>query len=89
MVQKSIDRRTLALDGQRVSYLCGGEGSPVLLLHGTFWSRVWLPILPILAQSHAVFALDYPGFGAPKEGSTRKRPQLRPRRGSFCGRLTL
>jgi hypothetical protein len=36
MVRKSIDRRTLALDLQRVSYLCGGEGPPVLLLHRTF-----------------------------------------------------
>ena len=46
-----------------MSYLHGGEGSPVLLLHSTFWSRVWLPMLPKLAEDHAVFAPDYPGFG--------------------------
>jgi pimeloyl-ACP methyl ester carboxylesterase len=48
---------------RRVSYLHGGEDSPVLLLHDTFRSRVWLPILPKLAEGHAVFAPDYPGFG--------------------------
>ncbi len=36
MVQEPIVRRTLRLDGRRVSYICGGKGSPVLLLHGTF-----------------------------------------------------
>jgi pimeloyl-ACP methyl ester carboxylesterase len=63
MTENSIERRMLTLDGRKVSCLHGGEGSPVLLLHGTFWSRVWLPILPTLAESHAVFAPDYPGFG--------------------------
>ncbi len=33
-------------------------------MHGTFWSRVWSPVLSRLAESHAVFAPDYPGFGA-------------------------
>ncbi len=47
----------------RYKHFHGGTGNPVLLLHGTFWSRVWLPIMPILAESHQVFALDYPGFG--------------------------
>lgn len=41
MTEESIKRRTLTLDGRGVSYLYAGEGSPVLLLHGTFWSRVW------------------------------------------------
>ena len=34
-----------------------------MLLHGTYWSHVWSPVLPRLAESHAVFAPDYPGFG--------------------------
>ena len=63
MTDGSITRNTMTLDDQRVSYLCSGEGSPILLLHGTFWSRVWLAIIPKLAESHEVFALDYPGFG--------------------------
>lgn len=63
MTEEPIARRAVILDGRRVSYLRAGEGPPVLLLHGTFWSRVWLPVIPKLAESHEVFALDYPGFG--------------------------
>ncbi len=63
MTEESINRRTLTLDGREVSYLQAGEGPPALLLHGTFWSRVWVPILPKVAENHAVFVLDYPGFG--------------------------
>ncbi len=63
MTEEHVARRSVTLDGQRISYLHGGEGSPVLLLHGTFWSRVWLPVIHILAESHEVFAIDYPGFG--------------------------
>ena len=63
MTAELVDRCALTLDGQRISYLRAGEGSPVLLLHGTFWSHVWLPVIPKVAESHEVFALDYPGFG--------------------------
>ena len=58
-----VSRRSLDLDGREISYLHAGEGPPVLLLHGTFWSRVWRPVMPRIAQSNEVFALDYPGFG--------------------------
>ncbi|NKX51437.1 alpha/beta fold hydrolase, partial [Arthrobacter deserti] len=36
---------------------------PLLLLHGTFWSRVWQPVLPQLASRLHCYALDFPGFG--------------------------
>lgn len=58
-----VSRRALELDGREISYLHAGEGPPVLLLHGTFWSRVWQPIIPRIAEGNEVFALDYPGFG--------------------------
>jgi pimeloyl-ACP methyl ester carboxylesterase len=35
----------------------------VLLLHGTFWSRVWQPVVDKMAEENQVFAPDYPGFG--------------------------
>jgi len=63
MTTESVNRNTLTLDDQRVSYLHAGEGSPILLLHGTFWSHVWSPVIPKLGESYEVFALDYPGFG--------------------------
>lgn len=63
MADELISRRTLTVEGQELSYLYAGEGSPLLLLHGTYWSRVWKPVIPRLAQDHAVFGFDYPGFG--------------------------
>jgi 2-succinyl-6-hydroxy-2,4-cyclohexadiene-1-carboxylate synthase len=39
-----------------------GQGDPVVLLHGfTQSARSWGPILPALARSHTVIALDAPG----------------------------
>ena len=63
MAGETVTRETLELDGVPLSYLHAGEGPPILLLHGTYWRRVWLPVLPRLAQERAVFALDFPGFG--------------------------
>ncbi len=63
MADNLVSRRTLSVEGQEMSYLHAGEGSPLLLLHGTYWSRVWAPVIPRLALDHAVFAFDYPGFG--------------------------
>lgn len=58
-----VIRRVLDLEGRDVSFLHAGEGPPVLLLHGTFWSRVWQPVIPRIAGGNEVFAPDYPGFG--------------------------
>jgi len=45
------------VDGTRLSYLHAGSGKPMLLLHGTFWSRLWEPILPaVAATGHEVLA---------------------------------
>lgn len=64
MIDDMITRRTLTLkDHQMLSYLHAGEGPAIILLHGTYWSRIWQPIIPRLAQHYTVFALDYPGFG--------------------------
>lgn len=41
-----------------------GSGKPLLLVHGLGGSRnSWTPILPALAQSREVIALDLPGHG--------------------------
>lgn len=58
-----MERRTTLLDGERISYLEAGESDPVLLLHGTFWSRVWQPVLPRLGMGVRAVAMDFPGFG--------------------------
>ena len=58
-------RTTVDVDGIPISYLTAGEGGLlVLLLHGTYWSRVWQPVLGDIAAAglHPV-AVDFPGFG--------------------------
>jgi pimeloyl-ACP methyl ester carboxylesterase len=48
----------------RIAYRRGGEGPPLLLIHG--WggsSRYWLGAFVLLTASHDVIALDLPGFG--------------------------
>lgn len=58
-------RQELEVDGTTLSCLTAGDLSapPLLLLHGTFWSRVWQPVLPALGTRHHCVALDLPGFG--------------------------
>jgi len=60
-----VERQELQVDGTLLSCLtAGGPGAPpLLLLHGTFWSRVWQPVLPILGARYRCVALDLPGFG--------------------------
>ncbi|HEY1154717.1 MAG TPA: alpha/beta fold hydrolase [Arthrobacter sp.] len=66
MTEEQVLRRTVNVNGTGLSYLEAGKGggTPLLLLHGTFWSRVWLPVLPALAAQGRCVALDLPGFGA-------------------------
>ncbi|WP_249924298.1 alpha/beta fold hydrolase [Streptomyces alboniger] len=58
-------RTTVQVDGETASYLTvGQDGPPVLLLHGTYWSRVWLPVLGGLADAGLrPLAVDLPGLG--------------------------
>jgi pimeloyl-ACP methyl ester carboxylesterase len=58
-------RAAIEVDGQSASYLTGGDGGPlVLLLHGTYWSRVWQPVLDELAAAGLrPVAVDFPGLG--------------------------
>lgn len=60
-----VRREPLEVDGTRLSVLTAGEegAPPLLLLHGTFWSRVWQPVLPALGAHHRAIALDLPGSG--------------------------
>ena len=55
----------MQVDGVPASYLTTAQaGPPVLLLHGTYWSRVWLPVLNHLADAGLrPIAVDLPGLG--------------------------
>jgi pimeloyl-ACP methyl ester carboxylesterase len=58
-------REAVYVGGIPISYLTAGEGDRlVLLLHGTYWSRVWQPVLDgIAAAGLRPVAADFPGFG--------------------------
>jgi pimeloyl-ACP methyl ester carboxylesterase len=60
-----VHREQIEVDGTELSYLAAGDprDRPLLLLHGTFWSRVWQPVLPALGEAARCIALDFPGFG--------------------------
>lgn len=54
----------LEIDGQRVHVEAAGEGEPLLLLHGFGAStRLWERVIPALARTRRVVAVDLNGFG--------------------------
>jgi pimeloyl-ACP methyl ester carboxylesterase len=60
-----VTERRLELAGMSTAVLEGGEGPPVVLLHGQGgWAGVWLPVMADLARDHRVVAPDLPGLGA-------------------------
>jgi 3-oxoadipate enol-lactonase len=47
-----------------LSYDVTGAGPPVVLLHeGVVDSRIWAPVVPLLAEHHRVISYDQRGFG--------------------------
>jgi len=59
-----LEARFETLSGLRVRYVRAGDGPAVVLLHGLASSIfTWKDVLPGLARSRAVVALDLPGFG--------------------------
>lgn len=59
-----VRARKLHLHGVTTSVLEGGEGPPVVLLHGpNEYGAKWLRVLPTLAATHRVIAPDLPGHG--------------------------
>ncbi|MGA8526525.1 MAG: alpha/beta hydrolase, partial [Candidatus Sulfotelmatobacter sp.] len=76
-----IVSRTAQVDGFRLHYLTAGHGPAVILLHGyTQTSRMWRPLIPLLAQKFTVIAPDLPGIGdseIPKDGLDMKTAAIR------------
>lgn len=63
--ETNVSRAAVQVDGDMASYLTVEQDGPaVLLLHGTYWSRVWLPVLGSLAEAGLrPIAVDLPGLG--------------------------
>ena len=60
-----VTERRLDLAGVSTAVLEGGDGPPVVLLHGqNGWSGMWLPVIADLVTTHRVVAPDLPGLGA-------------------------
>ncbi len=53
------------VNGQSIAYSRGGDGPPVLLLHGFPQTRaMWRGVAPLLARDFTVIAADLRGYGA-------------------------
>ena len=61
----SFESRTVTIDGVNLHYFCGGNGPPLVLVHGLGSSAAveFYYNLEPLAAHHRVFAIDLPGFG--------------------------
>src|SRR5256886_10325272 len=58
-------RQTVQTSGTTINVLVGGDGPPVLLLHGYPQTHVeWRKIAPELATNHALVIPDLRGYGA-------------------------
>src|ERR1700730_1882611 len=73
---KTVASLTANVDGVRLHYLTAGEGPAVILLHGyAETSRMWKPIIPLLADRFTVIWRDLPGIGdsaSPRSGLDMK-----------------
>ena len=61
---ETIASRNAQVDGMQLHYLAAGHRQAVILLHGyAETSRMWRPIIPLLAKKFAIIAPDLPGIG--------------------------
>ncbi|MCU1342205.1 MAG: Alpha/beta hydrolase [Candidatus Acidoferrum typicum] len=80
--QGEIVSRSATVEGIKLHYLTAGQGpSVVLLLHGyAETSRMWKPLIPLLARKYRVVAPDLPGIGdsdIPSNGLDMKTAAIR------------
>jgi pimeloyl-ACP methyl ester carboxylesterase len=78
---KNMASRTVEIDGVQLHYITAGHGPTVILLHGyAETSRMWRPIIPLLAEKFTVIAPDLPGIGdsaIPANGLDMKTSAIR------------
>jgi pimeloyl-ACP methyl ester carboxylesterase len=79
--ENTIAARYATIDSVKLHYLTAGRGPTVILLHGyTQTSRMWKPIIPVLAEKFTVIAPDLPGIGdsdIPADGLDMKMAAIR------------
>jgi len=78
---REISSRMASVEGLQLHYLAAGQGPAVILLHGyTQTSRMWRPVIPLLAERFMVVAPDLPGIGdsgIPADGLDMKTAAIR------------
>src|SRR3989475_673361 len=78
---ETIVSRTAEVNGIKLHYLTAGHGTALILLHGyAETSRMWKPIIPVLAGRFTVIAPDLPGIGdseIPADGLDMKSAAIR------------
>ena len=61
-----IHHASLRVGDAEINYVAAGEGPLVLLLHGTYWSRVWYPVLRRSPRTGCMSSPSIcPGAGVP------------------------
>ena len=66
-----FSERFAKVNGVRLRYLVGGQGSAVVLLHGyAETGHMWRPIMPLLAERHTVVVPDLRGAGGSAKPAT-------------------
>jgi pimeloyl-ACP methyl ester carboxylesterase len=80
-IDEAIASRTAEINGVKLHYLTAGHGTPLILIHGyAETSRMWRPIIPVLANRFTVIAPDLPGIGdsdIPADGLDMKTAAIR------------
>jgi pimeloyl-ACP methyl ester carboxylesterase len=78
---KTISGHEAMIDGLKIHYLAAGHGTPLILLHGyAETSRMWRPLMPLLADRFSIIAPDLPGIGdsgIPSNGLDMKTSAIR------------
>lgn len=72
-----VEEKTHEIAGILTTFLEGGDGPPVILLHGpgesSFW---WMRVIPGLVKTHRVIVPDMPGHGASETGEIQLSEDL-------------
>ncbi len=59
-----LEERFAEIKGVRMRYLLGGEGPPLILVHGLGGAAAnWTELVPLLLRKHRVLVPDLPGHG--------------------------
>src|SRR6266705_1130518 len=54
---------TITVNGCNIALMRGGNGPPLLVLHGASGAGAWLPFMAALADTYDVIVPEHPGFG--------------------------